>query len=293
MGLKTENVSPNIPKDKKLWRYMSLDKLINLLDTKRLFFTPISSYANSDPFEGLLPKVALDAISESSLGTYHSMLENRKKLRELILEKDPNFEENSPEISKKLLEFEESLENHLPKVEQSFFNVMNSIVVNCWHQNDDESEAMWRLYSDTNKGVAIQTTLEALTNSITDTKKDRIYFTEIKYIDFNDTTLKPSDCVVNRNIGPLLKRTAFSHEKEARLFFVPEKDYLNPETSKPAHELVDIDLDTLIEKVYISPYASEPFPSSVECILKMFGLPDSKIVRSKLLTPNQNLLKLF
>lgn len=44
-----------------LWRYLSLDKLIDLLSTSELFFTPLAVFAKSDPFEEYLPSVALDA----------------------------------------------------------------------------------------------------------------------------------------------------------------------------------------------------------------------------------------
>src|SRR4051794_3172724 len=37
--------------------------------------------------------------------------------------------------------------------------------VSCWHMNNSESEAMWRLYCPTNAGVALQTTYERLDRS--------------------------------------------------------------------------------------------------------------------------------
>jgi hypothetical protein len=43
-----------------LWRYMSLDKLINLLETESLYFAPLVSYTKSDPFEGYLPEIAFE-----------------------------------------------------------------------------------------------------------------------------------------------------------------------------------------------------------------------------------------
>src|SRR6516165_7553822 len=45
----------------RLWRYLSLDKLVDLLSTGELFFTPLAAFAKSDPFEGYLPSVAFDA----------------------------------------------------------------------------------------------------------------------------------------------------------------------------------------------------------------------------------------
>jgi hypothetical protein len=45
----------------RLWRYLSLDKLIDLLSTSELFFTPLATFAKTDPFEGYLPSIAFDA----------------------------------------------------------------------------------------------------------------------------------------------------------------------------------------------------------------------------------------
>ncbi|WP_250530693.1 hypothetical protein [Caballeronia sp. NCF4] len=46
-----------------LWRYLTLDKFINLIESSTLFFTPLAWYKETDPFEGYLPKVAIDAIA--------------------------------------------------------------------------------------------------------------------------------------------------------------------------------------------------------------------------------------
>ncbi len=54
-------VSKKLPGSTKLWRYVSLDKFVDLLSTSELFFSPLASFAQTDPFEGYLPTVALDA----------------------------------------------------------------------------------------------------------------------------------------------------------------------------------------------------------------------------------------
>ena len=53
--------SSQLTRDARLWRYLSLDKLIDLLSTGELFFAPLSSLAEIDPFEGYLPAVAMEA----------------------------------------------------------------------------------------------------------------------------------------------------------------------------------------------------------------------------------------
>jgi len=64
------------------------------------------------------------------------------------------------------------------------------IAVNCWHANDCESEAMWRLYADNGKAVAIETSVDALKESIKSGMSGHIvHIYPVKYLDFFDRAL--------------------------------------------------------------------------------------------------------
>lgn len=291
MGLKESKVTTNISRDAKLWRYMTLDKLINILMTNKLFFAPLSSYQQSDPFEGVLPKIGLETLSEIFLSEYRKPLLAITELRKYLLENSTGY----PEELEKIKEVEEAIskiEETLSSVAKAFFRVFKSTLVNCWHQNEFESEAMWRLYSENNKGIAIQTTFQNLVDSIDD---QRIFLSEVKYINFSDEKLEPKDLVVNGHLSPLLKRKSFEHEKELRLFFQPEGDLksLSVENYEYKHELIDVDISKLISKIYISPYATEPFVSSVKEVIRRFGIDEKKIIHSDLLKIDTDLEKLY
>jgi hypothetical protein len=60
------------------------------------------------------------------------------------------------------------LQDQSSLMEKIYFRIFKSTLVNCWHQNEFESEAMWRLYSENHKGIAIQTTFQDLVDSIDD-----------------------------------------------------------------------------------------------------------------------------
>lgn len=292
MGLQGSKVTKNIPKDAMLWRYMTLDKLINILSTQKLYFTPLHWYKNTDPYEGILPKVALEAIREIYLSEVQKKhLDQLIAFRNYILEKNTGLPEELAQLEK--LDTTISKLNEYPeKLEKSSFRIFKSTLVNCWHQNEFESEAMWRLYSENNKGIAIQTTFQDLIDSIND---KRIYLSEVRYINFHDENLKPSDCVVNGHISPLLKRKSFEHEKEVRLFFQPENDFktLSSEEYEYRSQPISVDLSKLISKIYISPYASELFVSSVTEVLKRFEIEENRIVHSDLLNIDESLMKIF
>lgn len=287
MGLKASQVTPNIQPNQKLWRYMSLERLIDILSRKKLFFASLNAYAETDPFEGLLPKVALDPLAQSM----SSFIENeaiQKKINEERAIK--MFPEEHHEKIKKIFNKNNSDDFKL-SVNEIYFRVLKSTVINCWHQNKSESEAMWKLYAKDNKGIAIQTTAQNLIESIDD---ERVFFSEVRYVDFYDENLKNTDLVVNGLISPLLKREAFEHEKEARLFFTPIRNYNVPsETYKFEHEYIDVDVKKMISKIYISPHIAESDIHDIKTEIQNFGINESMIVHSNLLTPDEYLTKIF
>ena len=287
MGLKASQVTPNILPNQKLWRYMSLERLIDILSRKKLFFASLNAYAATDPFEGLLPKIALDPLAESLSRSIENEAIQKKILEERAIKM---FSEEHHEKIKRIFNKNNSDDFKLD-VNKIYFRVLKSTVISSWHQNKSESEAMWRLYSKDNKGVAIQTTAQDLIESIDD---ERVHFSEVRYIDFYDENLKNTDLLVNGFISPLLKREAFEHEKEARLFFTPTKNYNVPsEIYKFEHEYVDVDVKKLISKIYISPYIAESDIHDIKTEIQNFGISEKMIVPSKLLTPDEYLNKIF
>lgn len=283
MALLDEKITKDVPRDKKLWRYMSLDKLINILSEKKLFFTPLSFYRDTDPFESLVPKVVLDKMGEFIF----SISEQQKKEKDAVLE---HMKSNQMMVDPKVLSnLNEQFNNLLPNMEKVCFRILETTLVNCWHMNEVESEAMWRLYSDVNKGIAIQTTVQSLVDSIDD---NRLFFSKVNYVDFYSKTADVKDYIVDRMVlSPLLKREAFKHEQEVRLHFTPKREYREyiSQDFECKSELIDVDVSKLISKIYISPYAKEPYISSVRAIAKLYGIPDENVIHSNLLQIDHSL----
>ena len=153
-AVKTSN---QLTGDVKLWRYQSLDKFIDLLSKGELFFAPLSFFVKTDPFEGYLPAAAMDALGELS----------RRHVRD-IESFIPLFEDHCKRVQREIASgaremLQRQLEDLKATPKRFFQAIMQSQTVNCWHANDVESEAMWRLYADNGKAVAIETTVDALT----------------------------------------------------------------------------------------------------------------------------------
>lgn len=84
--------------------------------------------------------------------------------------------------------------------------------VNCWHQGQFESEAMWRLYCGT-RGVVIQTTYAKLKESIQKWKNPSLGIGLVTYRDYEAEDILS----LNLYVPVMSKRLAFSHEQEARI----------------------------------------------------------------------------
>lgn len=92
--------------------------------------------------------------------------------------------------------------------------IRKDICIDCWHMNDGESDAMWKLYSKNDDGIAIQSTYERLSESFNKSTND-IYIGEVEYIDYD--TWKPEDgSPLNEFMRFIYKRKPFEHEKELR-----------------------------------------------------------------------------
>jgi hypothetical protein len=276
-------VGLSVKRDISLWRYMSLDKLINLLESDNLFFTPLETYQNTDPFEGYIPKVAFEA--------YAKIFAPEIKDLCIAYEEFKSRPDQNPEQLALLSKMKDGIDRLNEKTRNTFKTISKGITVNCWHANECESEAMWKLYSDNGKGIAVKTSVSSLVKSIQHFQQDiLIQVGAVKYFDFNDNQINPKDCVIDGHLSPLLKRSSFSHENEVRLFTVPKINSDNVNTFKSEPEFIKALALQLIEEVYISPFAGEPFISSVKAICNKYSIPHETVKESGLLEGHEELL---
>lgn len=146
------------------------------------------------------------------------------------------------------------------------------VFINCWHLNHYESAAMWNIYSKTNESIAIQSTFKRLRESFSSNSK-KIYIGKVNYADYN------ADWIPEGNIlSPFIyKRKSFEHEKELRAIYYepppPAEDgkiHFNQEALYDGVN-VDIDIDKLIEAIYISPLADEWFHNLIESVVRKYN----------------------
>ena len=131
--------------------------------------------------------------------------------------------------------------------------------VSCWHENNDESYAMWRLYASECEGVAIQSTVGKLKISLPDHGKDpgrlqQYLIGRVQYLDYQSDYFPGAKQYIPYGLAyylPLFcKRRNYSYEKEVR--FVVTSHDLNEQGPKKGNYL-PVDLSYLIQRVVVSP----------------------------------------
>lgn len=173
------------------------------------------------------------------------------------------------------------------------------VYLNCWHMNDGQSAALWKLYSENKyETIAIQTTFEKLDSEIKlKWSRDGIRISKVKY-DLENAGEPIGNPPKDRLFSGLgwakiiYKRPSFAHEKELRAFIFQgydkrkENDTLRNEAHleklmKERDEFIRIPIDPakLIEKVYVSPFAKDWF---VELVKNVSGELKNRVKKSDL-----------
>jgi hypothetical protein len=218
-----------------IWRYMSFTKFVSLLESGCLFFSRADKLG--DPFEGSWPMINISSRLESP--------------KELPAESRGHFIEMMKDIS--------SIMKQLPR----------SIAVNCWHMNEYESAAMWKLYLEGNEGIAVQSTFKRLKDSLID--EQEIYLGMVKYINYQTEGIDPRFLM-----SPFMhKRKSFEHEREVRALVMKipitdnKVDFFKESISLGIN--VKVDLEILVERLYVAPYSPIWFEELVRSIVRKYG----------------------
>ena len=143
------------------------------------------------------------------------------------------------------------------------------IAVSCWHENEHESAAMWKLYLKSREGVAIQSTYAKLKQSVID-QKDIVRIGKVQYIDYETEMIKEEGLT-----KPFFyKRKSFSHENEIRAIILEPpvtapSDIFDRGTIRDGLQ-IKVDLSSLVQKVYLAPNAPPWFRDLVCSLIKKY-----------------------
>lgn len=221
--------------DTIVWRYLNLEKLLALLNSKTLYCRRLDRFR--DPWEGIWPDEFALALRKSG---------SRDRSR--------------------------SLSQHLDNLRRTFF-------VNCWHESDFESAALWDQYASSN-GLAIRSSVGGIKAACG--TEQQFFLGRVKYFDYSSHI---EDAIeLNALVPAFLKRKSFKHEHEVRLLiwdtsnFEPNEDGTRTEESCS----LAVNLENLIEMVYVSPESPSWLLAHLRSLLGRFDLPNVSVERSSL-----------
>jgi len=225
---------------------MDFAKSVGLLSSQELYFTRPDKF--EDVFEGSLSLATMREIEANLGGTTEQKAHLKLLLNQGIL--------------------------------KNASTLLNG--VNCWHMNDHESAAMWKLYLKSNEGIAIQTTYTKLRQALTPSEHE-CFIGIVHYIDYDNDIMRSDN-----SFSPLIhKRKSFEHEKEIRAVVQIHANMpVEGARAKTIEQLlpglgVGVSLDDLIETVYVSPDSPQWLTRLVADTCSRFGF-DFKIVCSRL-----------
>jgi hypothetical protein len=198
------------PDDAKLWRYLDLSHFLWLLSQRSLYFSKLKEF--EDKWEGAIPAALLE---------WH-----KRSFKEESLPPEPE-------------QFKDLIKSMLP-----------ISYINCWHKNDVESVAMWKLYTHGKDGVAIQTTVSRL-KACLHIPSWFMDIGEVIYLDHDSVAEQDS----TRSALPfMVKRRSFRHESEVRVLYMSAGYWLaDGHWIDKVCQTIPINIDTLIERIVASP----------------------------------------
>jgi hypothetical protein len=224
---------------------MDLAKFVWVLQNKALHFTRVDHLG--DPYEGHYTRIQAEGVDAYV-----------QRIREIRAEMNPN--ETIP------VETEESLRQQYQQILRVLTRGSAEQYVSSWHINEQESAAMWRLYTSLNESICVSTTYEKLRDAL----PPEVHLGQVRYINYDREII---------NWGNVFnfvthKRESYSYEREVRGVVweleggVKERGF----AATSAGVIVPVDLALVIESVYLSPQAVPLLRSVVEGLLSTYAV---------------------
>lgn len=137
------------------------------------------------------------------------------------------------------------------------------VAISSWHINEYESFAMWQIFTQNSEGLAIQSTIGRLQESLNPETNLKQYIGEVNYIDYKKEHIPFDDMF----FPFLFKRKSFQYEGEVRIITdIGESEMKINEGLK-----INVDINQLIEKIYIHPKSENWYKNLVIQLVKQLG----------------------
>jgi hypothetical protein len=141
---------------------------------------------------------------------------------------------------------------------------------NCWTRSDVDEYALWSSYASLKDGVAVQSTVLRLITALDPDDKRAVYVSNVQYIDYEtDYSFQLTKGIANMIAPHFSKRPYFKSEKELRaMYWDTDGRY----SSTTEGLLFKVDLNELIEFVYVAPFSMPQYRDIIEDLIMKYGL---------------------
>ncbi len=194
--------------------------------------------------------------------------------RKLFMSRSDKFEDQyEGTFSEPTYEEIKKLAANNPEFLSYYKSHREKVVVSSWHINEYESFAMWQIFTQNSEGLAIQSTIGRLQKALEVEKDFKQYIGEVNYIDYKKEYIPFDDMF----FPFLFKRKSFQYEREVRIL----ADLSEQEIKINDGLKIDVDINQLIEKIYIHPKSENWYKKLVIELVDKLGF-DFKIEKSDL-----------
>ncbi|TAF71981.1 MAG: hypothetical protein EAZ58_03030 [Flavobacterium sp.] len=147
------------------------------------------------------------------------------------------------------------------------------VAISSWHINEYESFAMWQIFTQNSEGLAIQSTIGRLQKALQPEEHFQQYIGEVNYIDYKKEYIPFDDLF----FPFLYKRKSFQYEREVRIISDVTQNNLKLNDGLK----INVDVNLLIEKIYIHPKSENWYKNLVIQLVAKLGF-DIAIEKSDL-----------
>jgi hypothetical protein len=244
MPIENELESPRVyfPKeDYRINKYLDIEKFLSMIQDNSLFFSRIDKL--EDKYEGISP-----------------ILNFEQRVNSYKFINSFGDHENRPTDEDKMNKYAKASFNQ-EKQSRKF------TCINCWNKGENESNALWKIYTDSGKGVLIKSSISKIFKAF-EISDEKIWISEINYIDRKTERISEGNIIT-----PIINKSiAYNYEDEVRLIYdLKDKKYWSKAKNKNGIK-IKININELIDEIVISPFMEEWYFEIISNLLNKYEL---------------------
>ena len=194
--------------------------------------------------------------------------------QKLFMSRSDKFEDQyEGTFSEPTFEEIKKLSENNPEFLDYYKSKREKVIISSWHINEYESFAMWQIFTQNSEGLAIQSTVKRLQNALIPEKNYDQFIGEVNYIDYKKEHIPFNDAF----FPFLFKRKSFQYEREVRII----SDVSANKIAINDGLKINVDINQLIEKIYIHPKSENWYKKLVIELVEKLGF-DIEIEKSDL-----------